>query len=186
MQDQLSIFMNLLRPAGLAAVRDARGCSFLHEAAQGGDLLQAEWLAARGADIHVTDRDGLTPLHLAARHGHIDLADFFLERGAQPSSRTGRGRTPLLLAVMGGHHAVARRLIDAGACPDTADDFGFVPLHLAAFRNDCRMIGILRLAGASLALSTGRGSSASDISRRHGCAMASSVLERLKAHVPSC
>jgi ankyrin repeat protein len=62
------------------------GMAPLHILANEGTIAAADWLLARGAEIHPRDREyESTPLAWAARAGREDMVRFLLDRGATPA-----------------------------------------------------------------------------------------------------
>ena len=57
-----------------------QGCSLLHLACHGGNLLMIELLLQFGADINLRDFHGRTPLHHCISLGNNPLAKFLLRR----------------------------------------------------------------------------------------------------------
>jgi uncharacterized protein len=68
-------------------------------AARQGALESARVLAAKGADLNLTDPDGTTALVLAVMNGHFDVALLLAERGADPNIADGAGMAALYAAV---------------------------------------------------------------------------------------
>ena len=66
----------------------------LHMAARRGNVLLAESLVTRGADIEGKDAKGESPLRRAVNCGQEQMVHFLLSSGANPLSRDKLGRTP--------------------------------------------------------------------------------------------
>jgi len=99
----------------LAMVRDERGATPLHWAADTGQTAVARVLVEKGADVNTRKPNGVAPLHIAASLGHAQLAELLIEKGADVNARDHRRRTPLSLARENGHTAIADLLIARGA-----------------------------------------------------------------------
>ena len=79
-------------------IRDRRGFTALHYAAQDDEIEVARLLLAAGATVNPQLAEGQTPLHLAAAWESVEVARLLLDAGADPWQRTDRGETPLDLA----------------------------------------------------------------------------------------
>ena len=104
----------------------------LVSAAWSGDLVAAQDLLARGADINAhaiisTSGQGVdyTPLMWAVRRGWDDIVRFLIEKGADVNLADEKGITPLMTAATSGNGerfiSIVRLLVEAGADPDTQD-----------------------------------------------------------------
>jgi ankyrin len=79
-------------------VRGLGGRTFLHGAAEEGNLASAKFLLDHGAEVDAADSLGFTPLHAAAESAHLELAELLLTRGADANAIAADGTTPLALA----------------------------------------------------------------------------------------
>jgi ankyrin repeat protein len=61
------------------------GATPLYVAAAEGQVVVAEWLIARGADVHARDDRGGTPLDYAVANGNQGVADLLKKRGTESS-----------------------------------------------------------------------------------------------------
>lgn len=129
------------------------GQTALHIAVARRDLVWVRFLAARGADANLADREGLTPLIIAAQIGFPDAVPLLIAAGGRVNQSNSRGETPLHFAVQRRDIATVRALIAAGADADVQDNVaGMSPRDYA--RNDNRAASILaaldeRPAGAA-------------------------------------
>ena len=65
-------------------MRDGKGQTALHNAAENGQKFVVEFLLNRKANIEARDLDGLTALHLSSKKGHEETVRLLLDRGAIP------------------------------------------------------------------------------------------------------
>lgn len=120
----------------LAAGVDKEGYSYLHIAAEVGDVEVLEYLLdVVGMDIEGGNSHAETPLFVAAAAGNTEAVRFLLERGANVGTQTKEfsGRpyhgmmrstkalTPLHAAVLYCHVEVVRLLLEHGAEVDAMD-----------------------------------------------------------------
>lgn len=93
------------------------GRTFLHRAAERGDIEIARILLEYGADIDAVELEsGGTPLAAAAREGQVEMVRFLIERGADPAVPTeSPWATPLAWAEKKGHREIADILRKHGA-----------------------------------------------------------------------
>lgn len=106
------------------SVRDDRGATALHYAAQLGDQRMANALLYYKAPVDARDQFGNTPLHWAAQRGSIPVMQLLLASGASVDVQNKQGVTPLMMAAKAGQLPAARLLVKAGADPRRADFTG--------------------------------------------------------------
>jgi ankyrin repeat protein len=99
------------------------GWSLLHFAAEDGNPEVIRFLAARGADRDVADRNGCTPLHLAVdrdmdtssrggrRARELPTIQTLIDVGAEENVRSANGATPRDMAVAYGQEALYDSLL---------------------------------------------------------------------------
>ena len=58
-------------------IKDGRGNTLLHNAAENGDLSMVNYLTSIGAEVNVQAIDDWTPLHCAAEKGHNEVAKYY-------------------------------------------------------------------------------------------------------------
>lgn len=137
-------------------VRDVRGCSALHAAAENGLVSVCERLLA-DTNFRVAtcgDSRGWTALHRAARAGQARACTLLLQsKGFQrvAGARANNGHTALHTAALHGHLDAVRALLDCKiedqTCfrdVDAQDKWGRTALHCAAEYNHveiCKVIG---------------------------------------------
>ena len=117
------------------------GCATdLMNAAEKGDIKEAERLLAGGADVNVRNvSGGLSALHFAVWKGQANIAALLIEKGADVNAQTsgppGRGGesgwTVLHWAVASGRVDVVTLLLKKGADPLITNNKGKTPLRIA-------------------------------------------------------
>jgi ankyrin repeat protein len=105
--------------------RDRRtGESAMHIVAQRRDDLWIRFLADRGANPNIADKNGVTPLQISSNLGHFEGVEALLKAGASVDVASSTGETPLVSAVLRRDLAMVRLLLANGANPDRADNSG--------------------------------------------------------------
>jgi hypothetical protein len=113
-------------------VKNSKGTTPLHFAAQEGYKEVAELLLASKADVNAKNNDGYTPLHFAAAQGRKEMAALLLANRADVDAKTNDHKTPLHAAAVYGHKDVAELLLAIKADVNVKSDIGATPLHMAA------------------------------------------------------
>jgi hypothetical protein len=111
--------------------RNDLGQTFLHLAAEQGDLKRVHDLLEQGYDIDATCHQGLTPLMWAVVGGHMDVAHLLLDRGASVRCTPIARQQVLHLAVPWQDSALVRRLLEKGALSHVMNDEEIDPLMMA-------------------------------------------------------
>ncbi|NTZ41520.1 ankyrin repeat domain-containing protein [Altererythrobacter sp. SALINAS58] len=122
-----TVVMNALAEPGntLVNTRDiATGQGVLHIVTARRDTQWIRFLAERGANPNLADKDGITPLVIASNIGFVEGAEALLDAGARVDVTNSAGETPLIAAVHRRDMAMLRLLLDKGADPDRADNSG--------------------------------------------------------------
>ncbi len=105
----------------LHTVRDRRGRTVLHVAAECGALGVVTNLLTWNADVGVVDKSGETALHAAARAGHSAILEALLAshsgHAMLDKQSRGKGDTALILAACHAHPECRALLEAAGADP---------------------------------------------------------------------
>lgn len=113
-------------------IRDYKGKTGLHRAAQAGFMAITELLIDQRAEIDARDAAGETPLFDAAFHGRVDVLQRLAKAGADLEARNGRGETPLFAAVRGAKPEAVEALKALGAVTDAQNEKGKTPADVAA------------------------------------------------------
>ena len=113
----------LSQGAELDSIIEENGDTFLHRAAQAGDLTMVQFFLKHGCPLSLEQFDYLehTPLIRASKAGRTEVADYLLWKGANPNAcHVARiGSTALIEAVREGHVEIVELLLEAGANPTT-------------------------------------------------------------------
>ena len=130
-------------------VKNQRGLSPLHEAAQKGHIEVVELLIEAGADPNdKTTQTGKTPLHFAAEVGSVDIFKVLIEAGANLRPHDINSWSPLDVATKEGHMNFVKVLIDPEPYIPGYDSsrsgwsYEF-PLYLAADNSHIDIMGTL-------------------------------------------
>lgn len=102
----------------------ASGQSALHIVTERRDTVWIRFLAQKGANPNVADKNGTTPLMLAVNLGFADGAEALIKAGARVDVTNAAGETPLISAVHRRDTALMRLLLANGANADRADNSG--------------------------------------------------------------
>lgn len=100
------------------------GETALHIVVQRRDTVWIDFLAARGANPNIADRNGTTPLQVAANLGYQEGVEALIKAGARLDVTNSTGETPLITAVHRRDIAMIRLLLEKGANPDHNDNSG--------------------------------------------------------------
>jgi ankyrin repeat protein/beta-lactamase regulating signal transducer with metallopeptidase domain len=112
------------------------------------DVLLAERLISKGADVRFKDPSGRTALHAACTLGIQDSAGLLLRSGAEINARDNNGATPLFNAAVNGHGNIIEFLISKGADVNAPAQVGRTPLAMASRMGLTQVASILRKHGA--------------------------------------
>ncbi len=101
--------------SAVAAARNAKASSAIHDAAVNGELAMVRALVKNNPGLVFNkDDSGETPLHLAAYMGHKDVVEFLLESKADVNAKDNSGMTPMHMASLYGYKDVAELLRQHG------------------------------------------------------------------------
>ncbi|MFA3921041.1 ankyrin repeat domain-containing protein [Ruegeria hyattellae] len=96
--ENIEEIQRLLRRGADVAVRDHKGKTALHRAAQANFTIAIQALFDAGADLDATDTKGETPLYDAIRAGREESAALLIELGADTAARNNLGQSVSLIA----------------------------------------------------------------------------------------
>jgi TonB family protein len=134
----------------LVFVKDDKGRTALHHAANHGCKEIAEALLAGKADPNAKDNSGWTPLHIAADDGRRAIAELLLGNKVEVDAKTTDGKTPLHLAALNGHKDIAELLLAFAAQVDAKDDRGWTALHQAVQKGHKDVVELLLAKGGDV------------------------------------
>ena len=102
----------------------ATGETALHIVTQRRDAVWIRFLAAKGANPNIEDKQGTTPLQLAANLGFVEGVEELLEAGARVDVTNAAGETPLISAVHRRDVKLVELLLENGADAERNDNSG--------------------------------------------------------------
>lgn len=116
--------------------RNLLGCTPIYLAVRNGDIVMAELLIDRGANVDTTSNlNNRTPIMDAATYGKTDFVRLLIKGGADVNAGGDDNRDlPIHSASINGHKEVVRLLIDGGARVDATNSFGKTALGNAVDR----------------------------------------------------
>ena len=92
------------------------------------NIITAQILIDKGADINLVNRYGSTALIIASIYGNIKIVKLLLENKADINVVNLYHNTALKNAVISGHKEITTMLVDNGADVNIGDDRGFKPI----------------------------------------------------------
>ncbi|MEM7316574.1 MAG: ankyrin repeat domain-containing protein [Planctomycetota bacterium] len=105
-------------------IRDYKGKTALHRAAQAGFLKITRLLIASGADLEARSHKRETPMFDAAFYGRVETLHMLAKAGANLEARDEREETPAFAAVRGGQVESLKALVKLGADVDAVNQKG--------------------------------------------------------------
>lgn len=100
------------------------GETAMHIVTQRRDQLWIRFLADRGANPNIADKNGVTPLQIATNLGYVEGVEALLKAGANIDVANSTGETPLISAVLRRDVLMTRLLLANGANADRSDNSG--------------------------------------------------------------
>ncbi|CAG7956665.1 unnamed protein product [Penicillium salamii] len=177
---------HLLKPKKSPNVRDSAGYTPLHWALDAHQIIVAQKLLDKGANLECRyPESGRTPLSLAAEDGFVDIIELLLNNGADLESRDETGRTPFSRAVENGHLNVMELLLTNGAYTETRDKTGRTPLSWASENRYLDPIKFLLYQHADLESRDGTGRTPLSWATKNGSLNTMEYLLRQGANVES-
>eukprot|EP00930_Biecheleria_cincta_P094929 TRINITY_DN8666_c0_g1_i1.p1 TRINITY_DN8666_c0_g1~~TRINITY_DN8666_c0_g1_i1.p1 ORF type:complete len:772 (+),score=124.53 TRINITY_DN8666_c0_g1_i1:220-2535(+) len=166
------------------SVRDARGRTPLHVAAEVGKAEVVSFLLESNMCLEDGTYDGMLPLHFAAAGGHAAACHMLLEYRASVDVVQQHGDTPLHLAAEAASSSVASMLLDFRASLTEPNDAGLGALHRAAARaTHLSMLELLLHRGGSVNGPAEDGATPLHFAAQHGHREAVGFLIRARAEV---
>ncbi|KAK5064961.1 hypothetical protein LTR84_000796 [Exophiala bonariae] len=133
-----------------ADLRDDRGRTALHFAAESGREHAASRLLDAGADLLALDEDGMSVLHYAVQSQNVDLVKFLIDKGADVNAKTVFGESILhkSAGAFRSTQMMTTILLESSIATSEEDSFGLTPLHLACFYGNPEPAAALLRVGA--------------------------------------
>jgi hypothetical protein len=131
-------------------VRNGRGWTALHTAANKGFTEITELLLELSADVNARGPNTITPLHSAASLGTAAVAKILIEYGAMVDAPTRSCETPLHTAASSNNTEVGQVLLDNNAAINARNARGLTPLHSAAYRGNLDFVHLLLSHGVDI------------------------------------
>ncbi|MDR1230853.1 MAG: ankyrin repeat domain-containing protein [Spirochaetaceae bacterium] len=126
---------------------DSQGRSFLHQAADAGNLQLADFFHRQGVPVDTKDNEGRTPLSIATDETNVELAAFFVRAGAAIHDIMPQGNTPATKAIAQNNRAFLEAILTPLSLAST-DTTGRTIIHLAAEQGNLAAIEtIIEVAG---------------------------------------
>lgn len=100
------------------------GETALHIVTKRRDVVWIRFLAQRGGNPNIADKNGVTPLMIATSLGFVEGVEALVEAGARVDVTNDAGETPLIAAVHSRNAPLVRMLLKQGANPDRTDNSG--------------------------------------------------------------
>ncbi len=116
------------------------GETAMHIVAQRRDQLWIKFLAERGTNPNIADKNGVTPLQIATNLGHIEGVEALLKAGANVDVANSTGETPLISAVLRRDVMMTRLLLANGANADRSDNSGRAAREYASLDGNTRVL----------------------------------------------
>ncbi len=100
------------------------GQTAMHIVTERRDLQWIRFLAQRGANPNIRDKNGVAPIQLAVTLGFVDGVEALIKAGADINVKNSAGETPLIAAVHRRDVPLVRLLLEKGGNPDSTDNSG--------------------------------------------------------------
>lgn len=100
------------------------GESAMHIVTARRDVIWIRFLAQRGANPNIEDKEGNTPIQLASQLGFVEGIEALIKAGARVEVTNDAGETPLITAIHRRDTAMVRLLLEKGADADRTDNSG--------------------------------------------------------------
>eukprot|EP00731_Ephydatia_muelleri_P002690 Em0001g2690a len=146
-ESNLQLILQLLEAGTSVNLKDVKGNTPLHIAAENGCDKIVSLLISRGASVNLPDEAGYTALSWAAKQGHSSTATLLLKNGADIENTDKEdGYTALHIAAIGGHSAMVKILLAHRADLYTKDKYGRTAQENAKLHNRTEVQDLLESA----------------------------------------
>ncbi|MDR0639541.1 MAG: ankyrin repeat domain-containing protein [Spirochaetaceae bacterium] len=126
---------------------DSRGRSFLHQAADAGNLQIADFFFRQGVPVDNKDNEGRTPLSIATDTMNVEMAAFFVKQGSSIHNTMPQGNTTATKAIAQNNKAFLQAILTPASLAST-DATGRTIIHLAVEQGDTAALDtIIEAAG---------------------------------------
>ena len=165
----LGIYVLLLAMFLLPGAAGAQilGPDRLYDAAERGNLADAQKAILAGSSVNVRGGQRLTALIVSSRTGAADIVELLLAHGAIVDLVDDEGNTALINAALNDHEDAINALLGAGAAINHANKQGETALMRAAVAGSDFAVAPLLEAGADHGLTDFTGRTALDLAREH-------------------
>lgn len=128
------------------------GETAMHIVTQRRDLVWIRFLAQRGANPNIRDKNGVAPVQVAVTLGFVDGVEALIKAGADINIKDSAGESPLITAVHRRDVPLVRLLLDKGANADATDNSGRSARDYVALMNgNARLVDEFEKADAKRA-----------------------------------
>ena len=109
--------------------KNEHGNTFLHLAADNGNIEVLKYLVSQGANVNVKDNYGRTPLQVAVNKNNLEMVEYLISHGADVNVKDSFSKSPLHDAASIGNIETVQILISHGAQINAKDKINKTPLH---------------------------------------------------------
>ena len=149
-------------------VADEYGYTAVHQAADFNQLVIAEYLIGKGADVNAKADNDVTPIFIATYRNSPKMIKLLLKAGADINVQSAKGISSLVFAAGEGYADIVDILLKAGASPNSQSHYnGVTSLMMAAQNGDAIIVKSLLKAGANPRAKAINDSDSVDFAKEH-------------------